>query len=110
MREALASELGVPMRVVQVWFQNQRARDKRASTFGRDKSSSMPLVNNPHQHERQQLHFEEQQSHHQNEQQSSDLCPFTPSPHTSVESGELSFILLWVNIIHIEINMRAYTL
>ncbi|CAH8824666.1 unnamed protein product [Trichobilharzia szidati] len=87
MREALASELGVPMRVVQVWFQNQRARDKRASTFGRDKSSSIPLVNNPHQHERQQLHFEEQQSHHQNEQQSSDLCPFTPSPHTSVESG-----------------------
>ncbi|CAH8444189.1 unnamed protein product [Heterobilharzia americana] len=90
MRETLASELGVPVRVVQVWFQNQRARDKRASTFSRlsgvDKPS-ISLVNNPHQLERRELHFQEQQTHHQNEQQSSDLCPFTPSPRTSVESG-----------------------
>ncbi|CAH8458190.1 unnamed protein product [Dicrocoelium dendriticum] len=29
-RECLAKQLSVPVRVVQVWFQNQRARDKRA--------------------------------------------------------------------------------
>lgn len=31
-RECLARQLSVPVRVVQVWFQNQRARDKRALT------------------------------------------------------------------------------
>ncbi|KAK4473081.1 hypothetical protein MN116_004271 [Schistosoma mekongi] len=94
MRQTLASELGVPMRVVQVWFQNQRARDKRASVYGRLQSNpdklSVPHMNmtNPSQLDRHQLHFHGQQSpHHYNEQQSSDLCPFTPSPHTSVESG-----------------------
>lgn len=47
--EALGREIGLPKRVVQVWFQNARAKEKKAraqfaKTFGQDFDSSIPLI------------------------------------------------------------------
>ena len=40
MREALAKETGLSVRVVQVWFQNQRAKMKKLQRRGKTEGST----------------------------------------------------------------------
>lgn len=47
--ESLGREIGLPKRVVQVWFQNARAKEKKArmqfaKTFGQDFDSNPPII------------------------------------------------------------------
>ncbi|CAL8099588.1 unnamed protein product [Calicophoron daubneyi] len=74
-REALANELGVPTRVVQVWFQNQRARDKRAVSQHSTRASRLTWSRPPTEATQRTLLSQPSPG------------TYTPSPHTSVESG-----------------------
>ncbi|KAF8563878.1 hypothetical protein P879_07983 [Paragonimus westermani] len=76
--------LSVPLRVVQVWFQNQRARDKRAF----DQLQRQQSKRNQHRVNRSTANWADDGGDRQRPNASPAMM--TPSPHTSVESGSFA--------------------